>query len=61
MPINPKTLEQIELDLETARGVFAAAQLNPAVDEATKLLAAAVAQAGSSIAIALATGQKLDS
>jgi hypothetical protein len=53
MAINPHTLEQIELDLETARGQFSTGQLSPAVDESTKLLAAAIAQAGSEIAIAI--------
>jgi hypothetical protein len=54
MQINPRTLEQTELDLETARGQFAAGQLNPMVDEGTKVLAAAIAQAGAEIAIAIA-------
>jgi hypothetical protein len=53
--INPHTLEQIELDLETARGQFAGGQISATVDPATKLLAAAIAQAGAEIAIALAS------
>lgn len=53
MTLNPRTIEQTELDLETARGQFAALQLAPAVDEGTKLLAAAIAQAGAQIALAL--------
>jgi hypothetical protein len=51
--LNPRTLEQTELDLETARGQFAALQLDPGVDDNTKLLAAAIAQAGAEIALAI--------
>jgi hypothetical protein len=54
MAINPKTIEQAELDLETARGQSAALQLEPTVTDGTKLLAAAIAQAGAEIAIAIA-------
>ena len=53
MPLNPRTIEQTELDLETARGQFASFQLDPDVDNGTKLLAAAIAQAGAEIAIAI--------
>jgi hypothetical protein len=53
MAINPRTMEQAELDLEMARGQLAALQLDPAVDEKTKLLAAAIAQAGAEIALAI--------
>jgi len=42
--------EQIEVDLETAHGQVAA---DPAVSEDTKLIAAAIAQAGAQIALAL--------
>jgi hypothetical protein len=56
MAINPRTLEQTELDLETARGQFAALQLDPDVSDDTKLIAAAVAQAGAEIALAFARG-----
>jgi hypothetical protein len=35
-----------------------AAQLDPAIDDATKLLAAAIAQAGGQIAVAIATQQR---
>jgi hypothetical protein len=54
--INPRTIEQTELDLENARATYAELQLSPAVDDATKLLAAAVAQAGAQIALAIARG-----
>jgi hypothetical protein len=53
MAINPKTLEQTELDLETARGQFAALQLDPTVTGDSKLVAAAIAQAGAEIALAI--------
>jgi hypothetical protein len=53
MPINSRTIEQTELDLETARGQFAALQLDPDIADATKLLGAAIAQAGAEIALAL--------
>jgi hypothetical protein len=53
MPLNPRTIEQTELDLETVRGQFAAFQLDPGVSDETKLLAAAIAQAGAEIALAV--------
>ena len=52
--INPRTLEQIELDLETAHGHVVSGLIDPAVGEDAKLLAAAIAMAGSEIAIAIA-------
>lgn len=57
MAINPRTIEQTELDLETARGQFAVLLLAPDVSEGTKLLAAAIAQAGAEIALAVARTQ----
>jgi hypothetical protein len=57
MAINPRTIEQTELDLETARGQFAAGQLAVTVTDDTKLLAAAIAQAGAEIALAIAHGR----
>ena len=45
--------EQIELDLETAHGQVAAGYVDPTVSEDTKLIAAAIAQAGAQIALAL--------
>ncbi len=54
MAINPRTIEQTELDLETARAQFAVLLLAPDVSEDTKLLAAAIAQAGAEIALAVA-------
>jgi hypothetical protein len=52
--INPKTIEQTELDLETARGQYAQLQLALDVSDNAKLLAAAIAQAGAEIALAIA-------
>jgi len=54
MAINPRTIEQIELDYETAHGQVATAFLDPTVSEDTKMLAAAIVQAGSEIALAIA-------
>jgi hypothetical protein len=54
MAINPRTIEQPELDLETARGQFAALQLSSKVGDETKVLAAAIAQAGGEIALEIA-------
>jgi hypothetical protein len=54
MAISPGTLERMELDIETAHGQVAAGLLDPGVDEGTKLLAAAIVQAGAEIALALA-------
>jgi hypothetical protein len=53
MQIDTTTLEQIQIDLETARGVIASGQLSPAVDEGTKLLAASIHAAGAEIALAI--------
>jgi hypothetical protein len=47
-------IEATELDLETARGQFSVLQLAPNVSDDTKLLAAAIAQAGAEIALAVA-------
>jgi hypothetical protein len=60
MALNPRTIEQTELDLETSRGQFASLQLDPDVDNDTKLLAAAVAQAGAEIALAIARNSVSD-
>jgi hypothetical protein len=54
MAINPKTIEQTELDLETARGQFSVLQLDPTASDDAKLVAAAIAQAGAEIALAIA-------
>jgi hypothetical protein len=54
MAVNTKTIEQIELNLETAHAQFAEGLLDPAVTDDTKLLAAAIALAGSEIAVAVA-------
>ena len=54
MAINPRTIEQTELDLETARGQFSVLQLDPMVSDEAKLIAAALAQAGAEVALALA-------
>jgi hypothetical protein len=50
MQVDTRILEQIQIDLETARGVIASGQLSAEVDEATKLLAAAITAAGAEIA-----------
>jgi hypothetical protein len=60
MATNPRTIEQTELDLETAHGQFAALQLGPTVDDNTKLIAAAIAQAGAQIALAIARTTHLE-
>jgi hypothetical protein len=54
MPINSTTLDQIELDLETAHAQFAEGLIDPLVTGDTKLLAAAITLAGSEIAVAIA-------
>jgi hypothetical protein len=54
------TIEQAELDLETAHGQFAALQLAPNVSDDTKLLAAAIAQAGAEIALAIAQAARVE-
>ncbi len=54
MTINPRAIEQIELDLETAHGQVAGGYLDPAVSDDTKMLAAAIVQAGAQIALAIA-------
>ena len=56
MGINPKTIEQAELDLETARGQFATLQLSAEVSDDVKLLAASIAQAGAEVALAIGQG-----
>jgi hypothetical protein len=58
--LNPRTIEQTELDLETARAQFAALQIEPAVDDGTRLIAAAIAQAGAEIALAIARTARSD-
>jgi hypothetical protein len=57
MQVDTRMLEQIQIDLETARGVIASGQLNPEVDEATKLLAASITAAGAEIALSIAANQ----
>jgi hypothetical protein len=57
MQVDTRILEQIQVDLETARGVIASGQLSAEVDEATKLLAAAITAAGAEIALAVSTTQ----
>jgi hypothetical protein len=53
MAVRAETLEQIELDLDTAHGNFVAGFIDPAVSPDTKMLAAAIALAGSQIAVAV--------
>jgi hypothetical protein len=52
--IDPKLIDQVQLDLETAHAELASGLINPAVSGETKLLAAAVVQAGAEIALAIA-------
>jgi hypothetical protein len=52
--IDPKLLDQVQIDLETAHAELVSGLLNPAVSGETKLLAAAVSQAGAQIALAIA-------
>jgi hypothetical protein len=54
MAINPRQLEQIDLDLETARGQVAAALLDPTISNDSKIIASAIVQAGAMIARATA-------
>jgi hypothetical protein len=54
VPINPKVIEQVQVALETARGEFAVLLIDPDVGNETKLIAAAIAQAGAQVALALA-------
>jgi hypothetical protein len=56
MQVDTRVLEQIQIDLETARGVIASGQLSTEVDESTKLLAASITAAGAEIALAVAAG-----
>jgi hypothetical protein len=53
MAVDTRTLEQIGLDYATAHGQVAQAYLDPAVSDDTKMLAAAIVEAGSQIALAL--------
>ena len=53
MAVRSETLDQIELDLDTAHGNFVEGFLDPTVSQDTKMLAAAIALAGSEIAIAI--------
>jgi hypothetical protein len=54
MTLDTRTLEQIELELDTAHAQFAEGLLAPTIDDSTKLLAAAIALAGSEIALSIA-------
>ena len=53
MTINPKTLDQIELNLQTAHAQLAQGLIDPLVNDDAKLLASAIALAGSEIAVAI--------
>jgi hypothetical protein len=55
--VDERMLEQVQIDLETARGVIASGQLSADVDEASKLIAASIVAAGAEIALALAAAQ----
>jgi hypothetical protein len=52
--IDAKLLDQVQIDLETAHAELTSGLLNPVVSGDTKLLAAAVAQAGAQVALAIA-------
>jgi hypothetical protein len=54
MTITAQTLERIQLDIETAHGQLVTGMVDPAVSEDAKMLAAAIALAGSEIALAIA-------
>ena len=54
MTVDERTLEQIELDYTTAHGQVAQAYLDPMVSADTKMLAAAIVEAGAQIALAVA-------
>jgi hypothetical protein len=53
MAVDTRTLDQIGLDYATAHGQVAQAYLDPTVSADTKMLAAAIVEAGSQIALAL--------
>lgn len=53
MTLDTKTREQIELELETSYAQYAEGLLDPMIDNGTKLLAAAIALAGSEIALSI--------
>lgn len=53
MTLDTKTREQIELELQTSHAQYAEGLLDPNVDDGTKLLAAAIALAGSEIALSM--------
>ena len=53
MTLDTKTREQIELELETSYAQYTEGLVDPSVDDGTKLLAAAIALAGSEIALAI--------
>ena len=57
MAVNGRTLDQIGLDYQTAHGQVAQLYLDPSVSDDTKMLAAAIIEAGSQIALALASRQ----
>jgi hypothetical protein len=56
----PRIQEQIELDLETAHGQVATGYLDPTVSADSKMIAAAIAQAGAQIALALNAARDSD-
>ena len=54
MAVTTETLEQIRLDVETAHGQLVGGFVDPAVSDDAKMIAAAIALAGSEIALAIA-------
>jgi hypothetical protein len=53
----PRIQEQIELDLETAHGQVSTGYLDPSVSADSKMIAAAIAQAGAQIALAVSAAR----
>jgi hypothetical protein len=61
MPINPHALDQIELNLETAHAQLAQGLIDPLINNDAKLLASAIALAGSEIAVAIGRAGQMGS
>jgi hypothetical protein len=60
MTLDTKTREQIELSLETSHAQYVEGLRDPTVDDGTKLLAAAIALAGSEIALSIHANGEVD-
>lgn len=55
--LGARMVEQIELDFQTAHGQVVDGYVDPSVSPDTKILAAAIVQAGAEIALAITHGQ----